>query len=117
MLDLRLFKNKSFIVLNVVFAVLFFTFAGANYLMPFYLEHVHNYSAYFSGLIITEMSVGMMITGILAGLIYAKLKGKIRYLVINGRGDSDCDQIILPDASDSGNGSRGDRIGTCPYRP
>lgn len=71
-------------MLNVVFALLFFTFVGANYLMPFYLEHVHNYSVSFSGLIITAMSVEMMITRILAGLIYAKLKGKIQYLVMTG---------------------------------
>ncbi|HJK44408.1 MAG TPA: MFS transporter, partial [Methanocorpusculum sp.] len=84
LLDLSLFQSRSFVVLNVVFALLFFTFAGANYLLPFYLEHVHNYSVSESGLIITAMSVGMMITGILAGLIYAKLKGKIRYLVMAG---------------------------------
>lgn len=71
-------------MLNIVFALLFFTFAGATYLLPFYLEHVHDYSVSFSGLIITAMSIGMMITGILAGLIYAKLKGKIRYIVMAG---------------------------------
>lgn len=84
LLDLSLFQSRSFVVLNVVFALLFFTFAGTNYLLPFYLEHVHNYSVSESGLIITAMSVGMMITGILAGLIYAKLKGKVRYLVMAG---------------------------------
>ncbi|MCQ2355972.1 MAG: MFS transporter [Methanocorpusculum sp.] len=84
LLDLSLFKSRSFIVLNVVFALLIFTFADANHLLPFYLEHVHNCSVSFSGLIITSMSIGMMITGILAGQIYAKLKGKIRYLVMTG---------------------------------
>lgn len=84
LLDLRLFKSRSFVVLNVVFALIFFTFAGANYLLPFYLEHVHGYSVAFSGLVITAMSVGMMVTGIVSGVIYAKLKGKIRYLVMAG---------------------------------
>lgn len=84
LLNLRLFRNRSFIYLNIVFALLFFTFAGSNYLLPFYLEHVHNYSTAFSGLILTVMSVGMMITGVLAGLIYTKLTGKIRYMIMAG---------------------------------
>ena len=84
LLDLRLFKNRSFLTLNILFALLFFTFAGANYLLPFYLEHVHNYSSSFAGLIITALSVGMMIAGIVSGQIYLKLIGKIRYLVMAG---------------------------------
>lgn len=84
LLDLRLFKSRSFLTLNLLFALLFFTFAGANYLLPFYLEHVHAYSSSTAGLIITALSVGMMISGILAGQIYAKLIGKIRYLVMAG---------------------------------
>ncbi len=84
LLDLSLFRSRSFIALNVVFCLLFFTFAGVNYLLPFYLEHVHGYSTSFAGLIITSMSVGMMITGIIAGLVYTKLTGKIRYLVMLG---------------------------------
>ncbi|MDV0442282.1 DHA2 family efflux MFS transporter permease subunit [Methanorbis furvi] len=84
LLDLSLFRSRSFIILNLLVVLLFFTFAGVNYLLPFYLQHVHNYSTSFSGLIITAMSVGMMVSGVLAGLIYAKLVGKIRYLVMAG---------------------------------
>jgi EmrB/QacA subfamily drug resistance transporter len=84
LLDFRLFRSRSFVCLNVIFALIFFTFAGANYLLPFYLEHVHGYSTSSAGLILTVLSVGMMITGTVSGQIYAKLIGKIRYLVMAG---------------------------------
>jgi EmrB/QacA subfamily drug resistance transporter len=84
LIDLSMFKSRSFVVLNIVFALLYFTFAGANYILPFYLEYIHGFSTSNAGLILTSLSVGMMITGILSGLIYAKLVGKIKYMVMVG---------------------------------
>lgn len=84
LIDLGMFKSRSFVVLNIVFALLYFTFAGANYVLPFYLEYIHGFSTANAGLILTSLSVGMMITGILSGLIYAKLVGKIKYMVMAG---------------------------------
>ncbi len=83
-LELRLFKNRSFLLLNVVLSLMFFTFAGANYFLPFYLELIKGMSTFHAGLVLTVMSVGMMAAGILSGQIYAKLTGKIRYLIIAG---------------------------------
>ncbi len=79
-----MFKSRSFVIQNIVFALLFFTFAGANYILPFYIEYVHGYSTSNAGLILTTLSIGMMITGVLSGLIYAKLVGKIKYMVMVG---------------------------------
>ena len=84
LIDLGMFKSRSFVVLNIVYALLYFTFAGANYILPFYLEYVHGYSTSNAELILTSLSVGMMITSILSGLIYAKLVGKIKYMVMTG---------------------------------
>lgn len=84
LLDFTLFKSKSFLCLNTIFALIFFTFAGANYLLPFYLEHVHGYTTSVAGLILTVLSVGMMITGVISGAIYAKFVGRIKYLIMFG---------------------------------
>ncbi|MDO5844054.1 MAG: DHA2 family efflux MFS transporter permease subunit [Methanocorpusculum sp.] len=83
-LDLRLFKNKTFLILNIIFIIMFFTFAGANYLLPFYLQYVQGLSTSSSGLILTVMSFGMMIAGVISGFIYAKLIGKIKYIIMVG---------------------------------
>jgi EmrB/QacA subfamily drug resistance transporter len=84
LIDLGMFKSKAFIIVNIVYSLLYFTFAGANYLLPFYLEYVHDFSTSNTGLILTSLSFGMMITGVLSGLIYAKLVGKIKYMVMVG---------------------------------
>lgn len=38
LIDLGMFKSRSFVIVNMILALLFFTFAGANYMLPFYLE-------------------------------------------------------------------------------
>jgi len=84
LIDLGMFKSKAFVILNIIYALLYFTFAGANYLLPFYLEYIHDFSTSNAGLILSSLSFGMMITGVLSGLIYAKLVGKIKYMVMVG---------------------------------
>lgn len=85
-LDLALFKNSSFLLLNVVLCLMYFTLAGAQYLLPFYLQLIKQLSTFQSGLILTIMSLGMMTAGILSGQLYAKLIGKIKILLLVGIG-------------------------------
>jgi EmrB/QacA subfamily drug resistance transporter len=84
LIDLGMFKSRSFVIVNMILALLFFTFAGANYMLPFYLEYVHGFSTSNAGLILTTMSVGMMVTGVVSGQIYCRLVGKIKYMVMAG---------------------------------
>lgn len=83
-LDLTLFKNKTFLLLNIMLALMFFAFAGANYLLPFYLEYIQGLTTANSGLVLTVMSFGMMITGTVSGFIYGKLIGKVKFLLMVG---------------------------------
>ena len=83
-LDLALFKNPSFLVMNVVLCMMYFTLAGAEYLLPFYLQLIKDLTTFQSGLVLTVMSLGMMVSGVLSGQIYAKLIGKIRILILSG---------------------------------
>ena len=49
--------------------LVFFSFAGINYLLPFYLKYVRNYDTSDAGLVLTSLSFAMMGAGILAGML------------------------------------------------
>lgn len=71
-LDLRLFKNKNFLLANLLICLVFFSFAGINYLLPFYLQYVRNFDTSTAGVIMSSLSFAMMGAGILAGMLYNK---------------------------------------------
>lgn len=77
LLELRLFHNRNFLFSNCILVLVFFSFSGINYLLPFYLQYVGGYSTSTSGLILTALSVAMMISGILAGSLYNRIGGRI----------------------------------------
>ena len=77
LLELRLFKNRNFLVTNLIMALVFFSFAGINYLLPFYLKYVQGYDTSTAGLIVTALSFAMMGGGILAGMLYNRTGGRI----------------------------------------
>jgi EmrB/QacA subfamily drug resistance transporter len=77
LLEIRLFKRKNFLMINAEMCLLFFSFAGISYLLPFYLEYVHGYTPSVSGLILTSLSVAMMVGGILAGVLYNRTGGRL----------------------------------------
>jgi len=57
LLELRLFKNRNFLLTNLIMSLVFFSFAGISYLLPFYLQYVKGYGASDAGLILTALSV------------------------------------------------------------
>ena len=77
LLELRLFKKKNFLFSNLIMCLVFLSFAGINYLLPFYLEYVQGFDASAAGLIITSLSFAMMFSGILAGMLYNKTGGRL----------------------------------------
>ncbi|MFA4859199.1 DHA2 family efflux MFS transporter permease subunit [Methanoregula sp.] len=76
LLELRLFRNKNFLMTNLIMALVFFSFAGINYLLPFYLQYVKGYGVSDSGLILTSLSVAMMVAGIISGMLYNRVGGR-----------------------------------------
>ncbi|MFA5416675.1 MAG: DHA2 family efflux MFS transporter permease subunit, partial [Methanoregula sp.] len=56
LLELRLFKNRNFLFTNLIMSLVFFSFAGINYLLPFYLQYVKGFGTSDSGLILTSLS-------------------------------------------------------------
>ena len=73
LLDLRLFKNRNFFFTNLLLFLVFFSFSGISYLLPFYLEYVHSYNTSTAGLIMTSLSFAMMIAGLIAGVAFNRL--------------------------------------------
>jgi len=76
LLELRLFKNKNFLMTNLIMALVFFSFAGINYLLPFYLQYVKGYGVSDSGLILTALSAAMMVAGVISGMLYNRVGGR-----------------------------------------
>jgi MFS family permease len=70
LLDLRLFKNRNFLLTNLLLSLVFFSFAGINYLLPFYLKYVRSFDTSSAGLIMTSLSFAMMGAGILSGMLF-----------------------------------------------
>ncbi|MEI6293305.1 MAG: MFS transporter [Methanomicrobiales archaeon] len=81
LLELRLFKRRNFLLTNTLMVLLFFSFAGIMYLLPFYLEYVQGYAPSTAGLILTSLSVAMMVGGILAGILYNRAGGRLLCIV------------------------------------
>jgi len=70
LLDFSLFKNKNFLATNALLSLVFFSFSGINYLLPFYLQYVRGYETSAAGIIMTSLSFAMMGSGLLAGILF-----------------------------------------------
>jgi len=84
LLDLRLFKSTNFLLTNLMFVLVIASFAGINYPMPFFLQYVRNFTVSDAGMVLTALSIGMMITGILSGMLFNKNKISRKLLCIAG---------------------------------
>ncbi|HNX18055.1 MAG TPA: DHA2 family efflux MFS transporter permease subunit [Methanoregula sp.] len=70
LLDLRLFRNRNFFLANLLLGLVFLSFSGIEYLLPFFLQYVHNYDTSTAGLILSSLAFAMMISGIIAGAAF-----------------------------------------------
>lgn len=69
LLDFRLFANRNFLYVNLMLILSYFLFGGVNYLLPFFLELVKGLDPSTSGFVLTALSVAMMVSGLLAGML------------------------------------------------
>lgn len=81
LLDLNLFKSRNFLLINLLLFLVFFSFSGINYLMPFYLQYVSGYDTSTSGFIMTSLSFAMMASGFLAGILFNRLGPRILCII------------------------------------
>lgn len=81
LLDLNLFRNRNFLLINLLLFLVFFSFSGINYLMPFYLQYVSGYDTSTSGFIMTSLSFAMMASGFLAGILFNRLGPRVLCII------------------------------------
>jgi MFS family permease len=63
-------------MINLILFLIFFCLAGVNYLLPFYLQYVKGFGTSDAGLILTSLSVALMISGIISGMLFNRIGGK-----------------------------------------
>jgi len=83
LLDLTLFKGRNFLLANLLLVLVFFSFSGINYLLPFYLKYVGSLDTSTAGLVMTSLSFAMMASGFLAGVLFNRL-GPRRLCILAG---------------------------------
>jgi EmrB/QacA subfamily drug resistance transporter len=77
LLDMRLFRQKNFFLTNMMMILMFFSFNGLIYLVPFYLQLVKGLTPSVVGVMYTVFPIALMAGGIIAGMIYNKTGGRL----------------------------------------
>jgi EmrB/QacA subfamily drug resistance transporter len=81
LLDISLFRSRNFFLLNLLLFLVFFSFSGISYLLPFYLKYVSRYDTSTAGLILTSLSFAMMAAGYLAGQLFNRLGPRLLCII------------------------------------
>jgi EmrB/QacA subfamily drug resistance transporter len=77
LIDLRLFKNSTFLVGNLTGMLSYYILFAVMFLMPFYLERVRGYSAAMTGALITPLLLAMAVAAPFSGRISDRFGSKI----------------------------------------
>ncbi len=83
LLPLHLFKNRSFVMVNIVAFLTSFGFLGGVVYLPIYFQYVRGASPTLSGVYLISLVAGLILTSIGGGLILTKF-GKYKLLVLAG---------------------------------
>jgi len=73
--------KKNFLFINLILFLVFFSLSGISYLLPFYLQYVSGYSVSDAGLVLTSLSIAMMVAGMLAGILYNRVGGRVLSII------------------------------------
>ncbi len=77
LIDLRLFRNSSFLLGNITGMLSYFVLFAVMFLMPFYLQKVLGFSSQLTGLLLTPVPLAMAIVAPLSGHISDKYGSRI----------------------------------------
>jgi EmrB/QacA subfamily drug resistance transporter len=73
LLDIRIFRSRTFTGGNISLALLVFALFGGQFLIPLYLQNLRGLSAYDAGLILLPQALGSMVSSVLGGRLVDKL--------------------------------------------
>ena len=82
-IDIRLFRNRTFAVANVATFLLGIVFFAATVFLPLYMVNVIGLSATNAGLTTFPLTIGLVVSSVIAGQAYARL-GKFRPVIFAG---------------------------------
>ncbi len=71
--DLRIFKERNFLMGNIVLFVFSFTLFGSSFLLPLYLQNGLNYSQIQTGLVLLPLGLAQCVFGGLSGWLTKKV--------------------------------------------
>jgi len=77
LIDLKLFKNSTFLIGNLTGMMSYYVLFAVLFLMPFYLEKVLNYSPALTGTLLTPIPLAMAVVAPFAGHISDKYGARI----------------------------------------
>ncbi len=80
-IDLRIFKDRNFLMGNIILFIFSFTLFGSSFLLPLYMQNGLNYTQLQTGLILLPIGVAQGIFGGLSGWIAKKVSPKFLVLV------------------------------------
>lgn len=75
--DFALFRNTSFLAASLAASAMMLTFAGVQYLLPFFFEGVMGFETYVAGLLLAIPSVALMILGPLSGTLSDRIGSRV----------------------------------------
>ncbi|MFZ1126988.1 DHA2 family efflux MFS transporter permease subunit, partial [Methanoregula sp.] len=75
--DFALFRNTSFLAASLAAAAMMLTFAGVQYLLPFFFEGVMGFEASVAGLLLAIPSVALMILGPISGALSDRIGSRV----------------------------------------
>jgi DHA2 family multidrug resistance protein len=82
LLDVRLFRIRSFSGGNIAMLTIIFALYGGQFLVPLYLQSLRGLSAYDAGLVLLPQAIGSMVASLLGGRLVDKIG--VKAVVIPG---------------------------------
>lgn len=70
MLELRVFKSRTFILTAIVACICFMGIIGSSIILPIYIQSIHGKSAFYSGLVLLPGAILMGMMGPVSGRIF-----------------------------------------------
>ncbi len=77
MIDMQLFRNINFAVANVVGFMSFLAFYGGNFLLPFFLKSILDYSSTTAGLMLLPMTATMVVFSPIGGRLADRFGSRV----------------------------------------
>jgi len=77
LVDVRLFRNATFLVGNVTGMLSYFVLFAVMFLMPFYMEKVLGYASHLTGSLLTPVPLAMAVVAPLSGRISDRIGSRI----------------------------------------